>query len=153
MIQGKSKPNWYHTPSKRHCKSQEEYDLVSRAWEKKYTEYYKVKQAFIEITKRIVAKREKMTTISNEIQRLLTENKQREKDRKKYCKSKNNDLINQLTAAQTEKKKIDLKINVIKKALVNFDAEASKEFTKKFPSKNGPILAKLRKEYEKVRQS
>lgn len=40
MITGKNKPLWYHTPSGRTCKNQEEYDIVTKAWNKKYNEYY-----------------------------------------------------------------------------------------------------------------
>ncbi len=155
MITRKIKPRWYHTPSGRTCKDQEEYDIVTKAWNKKYDKYYTerklAKQQKAEQKRLIDIKNKKIKDLENQIKPLVLLQQARIKKRDSYISLKNKELLNQISESKTQMEKLRVTIAIQQKALRNFKKDSFQEFEKEFPFEQMKELKNLRTKLNKLK--
>lgn len=150
MITGKNKPMWFHTPSGRTCKNQEEYDIVTKAWNKKYDKWFI--EAKLAGQKRLIdIKNKKIKDLENQIKPLVLLQQARIKKRDGYISLKNKELLNQISESRTQMEKLKLTISIQQKALRNFKKDSFQEFEKEFPFEQMKELKNLRTKLNKLK--
>lgn len=146
---------WFHTPSGRTCKNQEEYNIVTKAWNKRYDEYYMQRKLAdereAEQIRLIDIKKKKIKNLENEIKPLVLLQEARIKERDSYISLKNKELINQISESKIQMEKLRVTISIQQKALRNFKKDSFKEFEKEFPFKEIKELKKLRTKLNKLK--